>query len=52
MLKELQKLRTDCLADPRMYWALTIAIDHVLELPKEDIELDMARLQRAIRREL
>jgi hypothetical protein len=50
MLKELQALRNDCLADSRMYWVLTIVIDHVLELPKEDIELDMERLQRAIRR--
>jgi|HubBroStandDraft_5_1064220.scaffolds.fasta_scaffold1991035_1 hypothetical protein len=48
MLKELQKLRTDYSADPRLYWAITITIDYVLGMSKEDTERNMERLKRAI----
>ena len=48
MLKELQKLRSEHLNDIRMYWAITIVIDLVLGLDKEDIEDDMERLRRAL----
>jgi hypothetical protein len=48
MLKELQKLRTDYSADPRLYWAITITIDYVLGTSKEDTERNMERLKRAI----
>ena len=48
MLKELQKLRSEHLNDVRMYWAITIVIDLVLGLDKEDIEDDMERLRRAL----
>jgi len=47
ILAELQQIRTDTAYDNVAYWALTIAIDHVLGLGKEGIEMDIERLRRA-----
>ena len=46
ILAELQQIRTDTAYDNVAYWALTIAIDHVLGLGKEGIEMDIERLRR------
>ena len=50
ILAELQQIRTENADNRAVYWALTIAIDYVLGLGKEDIEMDIERLRRAAKR--
>ena len=47
ILAELQQIRKENADNHVAYWALTIAIDHVLGLGKEGIEMDIERLRRA-----
>ena len=49
-IAELQHIRKENADNHVVYWALTIAIDHVLRLGKEGIEMDVERLRRAIKR--
>jgi hypothetical protein len=50
ILAELQQIRKENADNHVVYWALTIAIDHVLGLGKEGIEMDIERLRRAAKR--
>jgi len=50
LLEQLHSIRTDTAYDNVAYWALTIAIDHVLGIGKEGIEMDIERLRRAAKR--
>jgi hypothetical protein len=50
ILAELQQIRKENADNHAVYWALTIAIDHVLGLGKEGIEMDIERLRRAAKR--
>jgi hypothetical protein len=48
MLRELQAFRKQyATTNQRMYWALTIAIDHVIGLSSKGIAEDMERLKNA-----
>jgi hypothetical protein len=47
ILAELQQVRRENADNHVVYWALTIAIDYVLGLGKEGIEMDIERLRRA-----
>ena len=49
-IAELQQIRKENADNHVVYWALTIAIDHVLGLGKEGIEMDIERLRRAAKR--
>lgn len=48
MLKKLQAMRNNYLYDQKMYWALTIAIDHEIGLPEKYIQEDMERLRKYV----
>jgi hypothetical protein len=53
-LQELQALRNEyeLLTNQEVYWALTVAIDVAIGLPREHVQDDIARLRRATVRSL